>query len=241
MGNLAEERALLGNRNCSESLDCGTAFRLVWAIESEIGKLTDHTKVRFQEMQVEINVFKSRIEALEESEKQIEALIDLQSFREWLDSLKIKKPVPTDKDRPFRVGDTIALCDHGDIRIVLEIKSDKFMRLMNVPDGYIQENCISSQYTLIYHPGSPKPEPTVKEKIATDKNGKPPGGLKEGDVISCKGISEGRIWGAFHHQEGDMVYGYFQDFAGNFRDCLDWTQKPITFEFRPRFPDRKER
>lgn len=128
------------------------------AIESEIDKvrqMVDRNVKRANGYLVRFDEIESRIEALEKFEKQIGALIDLESFRERLQSLKIEKPVPTNKDKPkFMVGDTIAFYD-GDLRIVLEVEQNS-MRLMNVPDGRIQTGAPPEKYKLVYRPKFPR-------------------------------------------------------------------------------------
>ena len=91
--------------------------------------------------------------------------------------------------------------------------------------------------------GLTKPEPTVKEKIDTDKDGKPEGGLEPGDVISYKDRN-GKVFGIFLYMDGDTIYADWRHPSKpyphiNFKAT---TQKEeVTFEFRPRFSERKER
>jgi len=191
------------------------------AIESEFKAQADHNKIRFQEIQVEINALKKRIpdytkwhdvdkfyppDTLEKEEDRTEVgrtgqpedLVDVPTDKDGKfkyiyyacageecqkavepfgfvlacnvpqDTIKswcpvchkylifkgdLKKTLPTDKDEPFQVGDTIAFRLNGDIRIVLEVKPNNLMKLMNVPGGDIRRTPgHSDNYTLVYRP-----------------------------------------------------------------------------------------
>ena len=150
---LAEELrkvSLEGNRPGYTAELLYTIFTL---IESEFQKLAETIgkKLREQDGQTELNLI--NMDTLNTQIKHLEDKFD-SILKQHLKHLEIKDDVPTDKDKSFRVGDTVALKVHGDLRIVLEVKQD-YLRLMNVPSGYIQENCISSRYTFVYRPRFP--------------------------------------------------------------------------------------
>ena len=93
--------------------------------------------------------------------------------------------------------------------------------------------------------------------VPTDKFGKPEGGLERGDWLIIVDQFKRKWFVIYHHREGKRIYGYFMCIEGN---ELDWRTKHevrdvmlskelswfdedkdrVTFEFRPRFPDRKE-
>lgn len=91
-----------------------------WAGNEE--RMRDQLEYTGEAIESEFKDIRSRIEALEESEKQIEylhGLTDLQAFKKCLQSSKIEKPVPTDKDgKPeggLEKGDVVSYDDKGKI------------------------------------------------------------------------------------------------------------------------------
>lgn len=212
------------------------------AIESEFQKIESRIKGIEKDVLGSLRKHWKRLYLIEHRIEALESVIKTEASLAENKTIELKEPVPTDKDEPkFQVGDTIALKDRGDIRIVLEVKSDSRLRVMSVPNGYIQENCLPNQYTLVYRPGSPKPEPTVKEEIVTDKDDKPPGGLEPGDVISFRSPDDikhrrSKRYGIYDHNLHSWeIYAYMLN-PGSV-DLESLYQDFITFEFRPKLPE----
>jgi len=96
--------------------------------------------------------------------------------------------------------------------------------------------------------GLTKPEPTVKEKIVTDKDNKPLGELEPGDVISylfSVGNKEFKMVGQFIRMgDRNKIRGGWKDHTkggGLYPTCeYEVDQDKITLEFRPKFPEPKE-
>jgi len=93
------------------------------------------------------------------------------------------------------------------------------------------------------------PEPMPPD-VPTDKDGKPEGGLEPDDLIRAIDKEDRTHYiGLFHHIEKSvdgftkMVFAYWKQIGeASFQRELSWRpQSEVTFEFRPRFPDQKER
>lgn len=109
----------------------------------------------------------------------------------------------------------------------IEAEIEKLAERIEALGKFVNSQQIDIEKLLrIVSPDSLKPQdPLPYDKIC--------GTLKRGDMISYIDIDGRKKWALFHHQKDGLTYGYFQDFTGNFRDCVDWTERPVGFEFRP--------